>query len=190
MRVDYNSPVVLTFTITSVVLFVLTANYYPDLTVNYFVLRSPFFFNDPTDWFRLVSYVLGHASFEHLLNNIFIILLLGPILEEKYGSTKMFWMMVVTAGVTGLINVIFFSTGLLGASGIAFSYIVLVSIVNVKRGAIPLSFVLVFLIFVGGEVSRMFEPDNISQMGHIVGGVIGAIVGFNYVETNQEYPVW
>lgn len=190
MRIDYNSPVVLTFTIASVLIFILTANYFPDLTVNYFVLRSPFFINDPTDWFRLVSYVLGHASFEHLLNNIFIILLLGPILEEKYGSTRMFWMMVMTAGVTGLINVIFFSTGLLGASGIAFSYIVLVSIVNVKRRTVPLSFVLVFLIFVGGEITRMFEPDNISQMGHIVGGLIGAFVGFDFAESSHEYKVW
>ena len=98
--------------------------------------------------------------------------------------------MVATASVTGLINVIFFSTGLLGASGIAFSFIVLVSIVNVKRGSIPLSFVLVFLVFIGGEVTRMFEPDNISQMGHIVGGLIGAFVGFDFAEPSYEYEVW
>ena len=126
----------------------------------------------------MFSHVIGHANFGHLLNNLTLLLLLGPILEEKYGSANLVWMMLATALATGIINVMFFSTGLLGASGIVFMLIILVSIVNVKRNSIPLSFILVSCIFVGNELFQSFARDNISQMAHIVGGAIGALFGF------------
>jgi membrane associated rhomboid family serine protease len=84
----------------------------------------------------------------------------------------------LTALVTGVINVFFFSTALLGASGVAFMLITLVSIVDIERGSIPMTFVLVAVIFVGREVVHMFRADNISQAGHIIGGIAGAVFGF------------
>jgi membrane associated rhomboid family serine protease len=87
-------------------------------------------------------------------------------------------MMFVTALCTGIINVLFFPTGLLGASGIVFMFVILVSIVNMKSGSIPVSFLLVSFIFIGRELVQVFRHDNISQMAHIVGGSIGAVFGF------------
>ena len=178
MKIDYNAPVILTFTIAAVMIFLLSVFVFPDLARNFFVVRPPFNASNPWDWFRLVSHVLGHGNFDHLFNNVLVILLIGPILEERYGSFNVLWMMLLTALVTGIINVTISSRGLWGASGIAFLLIILVSIVNVKRNSIPLSFVLIFCIFIGGEMLAIFEDDNISQMAHIVGGTIGAILGF------------
>jgi membrane associated rhomboid family serine protease len=79
---------------------------------------------------------------------------------------------------TGIINVLVFSKGLLGASGIVFALIILASIVNMRRDSIPLSFVLVSVIFIGGELTQVFRQDNISQTAHIVGGIVGAVFGF------------
>ncbi len=176
--IHYNSPVILTFAIVMVVIYLISAFLFPEFTPHFFRVGPTFSFTDPLDYFRLVSHVMGHVSFDHLFNNLILILLLGPILEERYGSSTMLQMMFVTALSTGIINVLFFPTGLLGASGIVFMLVILVSIVNMKSGSIPLSFLLVSLIFIGGELVQVFRQDNISQMAHIVGGSIGAVFGF------------
>ena len=111
--------------------------------------------------------------------------MLGPILEERYGSSTILGMMFVTALSTGIINVLFFPTGLLGASGIVFMFIILVSIVNMRSGSIPVSFLLVSFIFIGRELVQVFRQDSVSQMAHIVGGSIGAGFGFKLAKPSD-----
>ena len=103
------------------------------------------------------------------------------MLEEKYGSAKILKVIVVTALVTGLINYLFFwHVGLCGASGVVFAFILLTSFTSFKKGDIPLTFVLVAIIFIGQQICEgLFVRDNISNLSHIVGGVIGAVIGFS-----------
>jgi rhomboid protease GluP len=57
--------------------------------------------------------------------------------------------------------------------------IILSSFVNIKKGSIPLTFILVALLYIGREVaSGLLSNDNISQFTHIAGGVCGAVFGF------------
>ena len=132
----------------------------------------------PEWYFRMLSHVVGHANWEHLFGNFTLILLVGPILEEKYGSRDLMVMMVVTALITGVLQLIFFNSALLGASGIAFMMILLSSFTNSGVGKIPLTFILVVVLFLGREIWSAFENDNISQFTHIIGGVLGAFFGF------------
>ena len=46
------------------------------------------------------------------------ILLIGPMIEEKYGTFNLLIMMLITAGITGIINYIRGRKRILGASGI------------------------------------------------------------------------
>lgn len=176
-KLDYNAPVILTFAILAVGIF-MVGQLIPAFIGRYFLVRGSMNLLNPLDYFRLISHVLGHGSWQHLFGNLTLILLLGPILEEKYGSTPLLIMIVVTALVTGILNVVFFSSSLLGASGIVFMLIILVSIVDLEAGSIPLTFVLVVIIFLGGEFIDIFRNDNISQMSHIIGGAVGAFFGF------------
>jgi membrane associated rhomboid family serine protease len=178
VKIDYNAPVVLTFAVVVIIIQLVNVLFFPALVPTVFAVRPTFSFRNPLDYVRLVSHVMGHASFDHLSSNLLFILLLGPVLEEKYGSSTIVWIILVTALSTGLINVLFFPTNLMGASGIVFAFIILVSIVNVRRGMIPLSFILVFILFIGGEIIRGLGQDQISQMAHIVGGMVGAVFGF------------
>jgi membrane associated rhomboid family serine protease len=107
-----------------------------------------------------------------------LILLLGPILEERHGSMSLLIMILITALITGLANLVFSDGALLGASGIVFMMILLASMANVRGGEIPLTFIAVAIIYMGGEIVRAFREDNISQMAHLVGGVAGAAFGF------------
>jgi membrane associated rhomboid family serine protease len=181
-KIQYNAPVILTFSLLAIAIRFVSM-FFPDLTRHFFAVRPTMSLLNPLDYGRLVSHALGHASWGHLFSNLTYILLLGPILEEKYGSITILLMMVLTALCTGIINVLFFSTGLLGASGIVFMLIILASIVNVQEDTIPLTFVLVALIFIGTEVLNIFRDDNISQMAHIVGGAMGALFGFVLTRT-------
>ncbi|MGB0383424.1 MAG: rhomboid family intramembrane serine protease [Ardenticatenaceae bacterium] len=177
-RIQYNAPVVLTFSLLAVAVQGVSS-LWPSFTPTFFGLPSEMSLLNPLSYFRLVFYTAGHGGWEHLLSNLTFILLLGPILEEKYGSRAILWMMFFTALCTGLIHVLLFSQSLLvGASGIVFMLITLASIVDVKEGFIPLTFILIATIFLGTELINAFQYDNISQTAHIIGGVMGAIFGF------------
>jgi GlpG protein len=42
-----------------------------------------------------------------------------------------------------------------------------------------LTFILVAVIYLGGQVvDGLFVHDNVSQMGHLIGGVVGSLYGF------------
>ena len=74
---------------------------------------------DPLFYIRLFGHVLGHSGYSHYMNNMLLLLLVGPGLEEKYGSRNLLMTILATALVTGLVQFIFFpGTALLGASGV------------------------------------------------------------------------
>ena len=180
MKLRYNAPVTLTFTLLAGIVLLLTLTVVPSLTTNWFSTPAPFRWNSFGDILRLFSYVFGHASIQHYMGNFTMILLLGPILEASYGSLFILLSMATTAFVGGLLNVLLFpTTMLLGASGIVFMMIVLASITNFRKGEIPLTFILIMVIYVGGQVwDAIAVKDNISHFTHILGGFTGSFFGF------------
>jgi GlpG protein len=102
------------------------------------------------------------------------------MLEEKYGPTMLLQIIGITAFVTALINYIFFpSVGLCGASGIVFAFIILASFTGFKDGEIPLTFILVAVIYIGQQIFEgITVTDDVSNMAHIIGGLIGAVLGY------------
>lgn len=176
MTITYNSPIILTFALIAsgvLALFTFTGTSFQ----HFFSAPTDFNPFSPLMYFRFVSHIAGHADFQHLLGNFMIILLIGPLIEEKYSSLALSGMILVTAVVTGIMNITLFSTSLMGASGIVFMLIVLSSMTNFKNRELPLTFVLVAAIFIGGEVISSIQKDNISQFAHIVGGICGAVMG-------------
>jgi membrane associated rhomboid family serine protease len=177
VHIKYNSPVILTFALICSAVFI-GDKLLAGTLMNYFAVGTSVNWTDPFSIASLFSHVIGHGSMEHLLGNMTFILLLGPIVEEKYGSKFTLFMIVITAFITGILNISFFNTGLLGASGIVFMLILLVSFTNVRGGQIPLTFILVALLFIGKEVLQSLQTDHVSQFAHIIGGICGSIFGF------------
>jgi len=175
MKIRYNAPVILTYTILA-----LTCLSLPITKTLGLPLSSPsgFAFTSPQFYFRLVSYVFAHGGWPHFMGNMMIILLVGPLLEEKYRSWQLFEMMVVTAVATALLNAGLFSTSLIGGSGLAFMMVLLSSFSNFRAREIPLTFILVTVIFIGSEVISILKIDQISQFSHLAGGFMGAAYGF------------
>ena len=134
----------------------------------------------PLTYLRFFGHVLGHAGWEHFIGNIMMILVVGPLLEEKYGSSNMLFVILATALVTGIVNFIFFPhTQLLGASGVVFALILLASFTSFKEGKVPVTFLLVAILYIGEQVyDGIFIQDNVSNLTHILGGAVGSGLGF------------
>ena len=177
LNVRYNAAVILTFSLLATAVLVAYAIFGSGV-LRVFSVPGYMDFANPLAYVRLFTHVLGHESWRHLMSNLLVILLIGPLLEEKYGSGKLLMMMAVTALVTAVLNIALFRTGLLGASGVAFMLIVLSSMVNLRKGELPLTFVLVAGLFLGGEIVAAVREDNVSQFAHVVGGLCGAAFGF------------
>ena len=178
-RLAFNTPAVMGF--AGVCLLAMVLNLLTDGASNralFSVYRAPL--TNPLTWLRMVCHVFGHADWNHLLNNMMYVLLVGPMLEEKYGSVNLILVMLATALLTGLANFIFFpGTMLLGASGIVFALILLSSITRTEGGAIPVTFILVAILYIGQQVWQAITVrDNVSYMAHIASGAVGAGLGF------------
>ena len=136
--------------------------------------------SDPLTYIRCFTHVLGHADFDHFISNTMFLLLVDPILEEKYGSAAMLKVILATAALTGVLHCLLWSNAALcGASGVVFACIILSSFAAVKDREIPLTLLLVVLLFLGKEVySGIFIRHNVANLMNIFGGVIGCISGF------------
>lgn len=187
-KLDINSPVILGLTAVSLVLLIL------DIITMGFINRmiSIYYVSwlNPFQYLRLFTHVLGHASVAHYAGNFLLILAIGPMVEEKYGSKNLLIMFAITAVATGLVETILFPrTALIGASGLAFMLILLASFVNVRSGRIPITALLVGVLYIGNEVvTGLINQDNVSQLAHIVGGLCGAAFGFylNFAQKRKE----
>ncbi|MBP5221649.1 MAG: rhomboid family intramembrane serine protease [Lachnospiraceae bacterium] len=179
LQISFNSPVILGFVIASFIALILGYVTKNQSTMALFsVYRSSLL--SPLTYFRFFGHVLGHSNWEHFIGNIMLILIVGPLLEEKYGSSNIVLLILATALTTGLINFVFFPrTALLGASGVVFALILLSSFTSLSEGKIPLTFILVAVIYLGQQVLQgLFVQDNISNLGHIIGGAVGSGLGF------------
>ena len=183
IRIQYNSPVVITFAFLS--LFALLADEVSGGWTNqhiFSVYRAPL--SDPLTYARAFLHVLGHTDWEHYSNNILLMLVIGPKLEEKYGSKTLLICISVTALVTGLVQCLLFpNAALLGASGILFMMLLMASMGGMSSGKIPLTMILVAVFYLGGEIrTAMAVRDSISRLTHVIGGVCGAALGFGLSE--------
>ena len=177
-RIRYNAPVVLTFALISLAALVLNGLTGGWVNAHLFSVyrSSP---SDPLFYVRLFGHVLGHANWAHYSNNMVLLLLTGPMLEEKYGSQRLLVIIAVTAFVTGIAEVLFFpGVALLGASGVVFAFILLSSVTGCGRSGIPLTLIVIAVIYLGGQIyDGLVLQDNVSQLTHILGGIIGGAAG-------------
>jgi membrane associated rhomboid family serine protease len=177
-RIQYNSPVVLTFALASLAVLICGEITGGKSTLMLFcVYRSSL--ADPLTYPRLLLHVLGHSGYEHYMGNMLLMLVVGPPLEEKYGSKSLITAIVITAFLSGSVQWIFFpDRGLLGASGIVFMMIVMASLAGMRGGAVPLTLIFVIVFYLGREViAGITQPDNVSRITHIMGGICGAVIG-------------
>lgn len=187
LRVTFNAPTILIFVAACTLATILGQLSAGRLTILLFATYRSSLLN-PLTYLRLFTHVLGHYGWEHLFGNMINILLLGPLLEEKYGSRALVQIIAITALVTGIINAAFFpNQALCGASGVCFAMILLSSLTSFREGEIPLTFILVAVLFIGQEVVQgVFVSDDVSNLSHVIGGLTGATLGFGMAGSQRR----
>ena len=179
MKLQYNSPVILTYVLLCcgvLVLDMVTGG--TSTSLCFCIYRSGL--SDPLTYVRMFGHVLGHADWQHFFNNVLYLLIVGPAVEEKYGSRNLTIAMMVTAFVSGAAHLILApNAALLGASGVVFMLIMLSSFAGMREGRIPLTLILVAVLYLGQEVlSALFVQDDVANVMHVAGGIIGTGYGF------------
>ena len=189
LRITFNSPLVLGFALACAAVTLLGALTGEKSTALLFSTHTASL-ADPLMYLRLFTHVLGHSGLTHLVGNMAYILLLGPALEEKYGWKSLLIVILVTAFITGVFhNLLFPRTILLGASSIVFSFILLTSFTEFREGEIPLTFILVALIYLGQQIwDGITVRDNVSNLSHIIGGLVGS--GAGYLLNMRKARAW
>lgn len=180
MRLKYNAPTTLTFALGAAIVLLIDKYLMPGTIEALFTAEgsTTYQIDDIAAYIRMFTHVFGHAGWDHLLSNLTLILLLGPILEEKFGSRPVAWMIVITALVNGLVNALFFESGLIGSSGVAFMMILMVSFANIRTGEFPITAILVIVLYLMKEILAIFRYDDVSQISHIIGAACGAVFGY------------
>lgn len=175
---QYNSVLILTYFFAS--FFALIMNYITKGKSNDILFssyRSSLL--NPLTYLRMVTHVIGHSNWKHFSSNFLYMLLIGPMIEEKYGTLNLLVMMLITAIVTSVINSLFSNKKILGASGIVFMLIVLSSFVNIEMGKVPITLILIFVFYIVNEIlDGLFKKDDVSHLCHLVGAVCGMFFGF------------
>ena len=151
---DYNSVVILSYFFLSLFIMIIDKIFKGKIVEKFFSIAKKDSWLNPITYFKLFSHSLGHADWNHLYNNFVKILLIGPMIEEKYGSINLLIMMLVTSFVIGLIYKIFNLGRVRGASGVLYMLIILSSFVNMDGGKIPITLALIIIFFVTDDIIK------------------------------------
>ena len=175
---SYNSIVTLSYFFLCLIVLILNKISKGKLN-NFLTFREGSFLN-PINYIRFLTSGLCHSSWNHFRNNFIIILLIGPMLEDKYGSIPFLKMLIITTILSSLIHFFIYKHGAIGASDNTYMLIVLSSIVNITNGKIPITLILIFFFYIADEIINQIsrKDDNISHDSHIVGAICGFIYGY------------
>lgn len=179
IQFDYNSPVIISYLLLSIIAWLL--NTITKGSTNKLLFSSyrssPL---NPFTYIRLFTHSIGHQDFDHLISNFLYILLVGPMIEEKYGSINLLIMLLITSLVIALFNIIFNDYCILGASGNVYMLIVLSSFSNITEGRIPITVLLILVFYVVSEVKKSMVEGNkkVYHDGHLLGALCGLVFGF------------
>lgn len=204
LRLKYDSPVTLTFVLLSTLILVLDSFLLKGfLTTNIFICHGSkavgnigaFDYKNLLDYLRLFSHTLGSFGWQSFLTNSTFILLLGPTLEERYGSPILLLMIVITSLVSGVLNaclVPFFTSG---SQSIVFMMICLAAITAFAKKEIPLSWIIVFILYLALKLSTSYSEQknssaaqkidfinfltlNLNTFTSLASGIVGSLFGF------------
>ena len=188
VKVAYDAPVTLTFVIVCAFIFLLNIflakngkaggleKIFASPTNQAGVL--PFIPSAPISYVRLLFYIFGAAvgGASVLFTNLILIMLLGPAMEERYGSTIIGIMIFVSALFSGVLNACFSSDSLIGAVPVVCMMIFLNAFMSFSKKKFPLSFAAVMVFFV---LLQIFEGEGaIRIIICIAGGLCGSLFAF------------
>ena len=160
---------------------------------------EPFVLDTDLMWFepwRIPLSIIGHGSAEHLLGNLFSLLLFGFILERSVGSRPMLALFIGAGLMVSIATPFTPYDRVIGASGAIFALIgalvVLRPMMPIWATAVPLPMFLAGLVYVLIDLLGVLYPAGTANYSHLIGMVIGIGAGLwwrsdgTYVEPRER----
>lgn len=197
-KVRYDSPVTLTVTILTVLLFIidsalLKGKMSEAVFTSYGTLSDKAFASsNALSYIRILLHVFGTTSWSALLINSAFFLLIGTVLEDRYGSVIFALMIFISALVSGVIG-IFSPLDMCGATPVIFMMIFLSAVTMISKRNLQISWVLIMVLYTAYSMATAFEKNgaliegngfirffqsNISTFICMAAGVASSLFGF------------
>ncbi len=185
IKLSYDAPVTLTFVIATLLLFVINS-FLCKGKLTTLILSAPtssvgelpFEVSSPLSYLRLFFYVFGASSGNMMITNLIFILLLGPAMEERYGSVVIGIMIIVSAVFAGVLNACFCQKMLQGPISIVFMMVFLNAFMSFSKKKVPLCFVIILILFVCREIFEQNANGIIGLISSLAGGLCGSLFAF------------
>ena len=137
-------------------------------------------------YWQFFTYMFTHASFWHLLSNMFVLFVFAPVIEHRIGTGEflLFYLLVgVLSGVLSYFTYWYsgmYYTVLLGASGAIYGLMFLFTMlfpeaVLLVFGLIPIRAPLLILIYFLIDFFAMFSTDGVAHLVHLYGLLVALL---------------
>lgn len=185
LKLSYDAPVTLTFSLVCIVVYLLDTFLLKSFLTNN-ILSSPttgegafpFVFSNFASYPRLVLYVFSSKSISLLLANTIFILMLGPSMEERYGSVVVGIMIAVSALFAGVLNACFCKNSLQGSAPIVFMMIFLNAFMAFTKKKLPISFICIIAMYIAFECIQQGAGGIVGVIINVAGGLCGSLFAF------------
>ena len=184
IKFNYDAPVTLTFTLLSVFLFLIDV-FLLENRLNSSIFITPtvsgdfqFSFTSFNSYLRLFLYVFGWESPLSLFSKLVIITLLGPRMEERYGSAVIGIMILVSTLFTGVLSACCCKLPFNGSAPIVFMLILLDMLFHISKKSVSLSSALATALFIACLFISSNGNGMVGVLIIIAGGLCGSLFAF------------
>lgn len=141
-------------------------------------------------WMLLTSMFL-HAGINHLLFNMYALLIFGQLLEQRIGS-KRFILIYLLSGIIAALLSSFFYERALGASGAIMGIIGTLIILMPGLGlllffVVPMPLWIAGIIYAAIDAFGIFFPSGIGNIAHLVGMGCGLLYGLYLKKQSKKF---
>ena len=185
LKFEYDSPVMLSFAFLTLIILLLDTFAFKGKLKNFWLLTPttaagafPFAFSDFPSILRLFIHIFGYSDISLLVCNLIFILLLGPQMEERYGSVIIGIMIFVAALFSGVLNACFCQNAVCGAEPVVFMLILLWTMMQLSRSKISASAIAVIALFVAMLIFRKNPNGVVGLVVTVAGGLCGSLFAF------------
>ncbi|MCR5764442.1 MAG: hypothetical protein K6G09_00540 [Treponema sp.] len=184
IKFNYDAPVTLTFTLLSVLLFVIDFIFLKE-RLNSSIFITPtvsgdfqFSFSSLNSYLRLFLYIFGRESTLLFFSRLVIITLLGPRMEERYGSAVIGIMILVSTFFTGVLFASCCKVSFNGSTPIVFMLILLDMLFHISKKTVSLSSALATALFIACLFINPNENGLVGILIVLAGGLCGSLFAF------------
>ena len=178
---------VIPLAVVNVIIFVLQIILGTNFT-NSFILVSSDVFTRP--WILLTSMFL-HAGINHILFNMYALLIFGQILEQRIGAKRFLFVYLLSGLIAAFLSSFFYERAL-GASGAIMGVIgaLIILMPNLRLllfFAVPMPLWIAGIIYAAIDLFGIFFPSGIGNIAHLVGMGCGLLYGLYLKKQTKKF---